>query len=106
MEKEDSMGMSKLTHPAGNILVFKRNPKKEQLVLRRFLGPNVQNFSRNLRLKGAMFNHHMPWGYNGLFEGHGTAPGEVAIEEFEEIMKVYDSTQETTNNLYPNLQNV
>ena len=46
VEKEDSMGMSKLTHPAGNILVFKRNPKKDQLILRRFIGPRVQNFSR------------------------------------------------------------
>ena len=100
------MGMSKLTHPAGNVLVFKRNPKKGQLVLRRFIGPNVQNFSRNLRLKGAMFNHHMPWGYNGLFDGHGIVPGEVSLEEFEDIMKVYYGNQESANSLYPNLQDV
>ena len=100
------MGMSKLTHPAGNVLVFKRNPKKDQLVLRRFIGTNGQNFSRNLRLKGAMFNHHMPWGYNGLFDGHGIVPGEVSLEEFEDIMKVYDGNQESANNLYPNLQDV
>ena len=106
VEKEDSMGMSKLTHPAGNILVFKRNAKKQQLVLRRFVGPNCQNFSKNLRLKGAMLNHHMPWGYNGLFEGHGTVPGEVTIDEFENIMKVYYNNQETTNNIYPNLQDI
>lgn len=106
VEKEDSMGMSKLTHPAGNVLVFKRNPKKGQLVLRRFIGPNVQNFSRNLRLKGAMFNHHMPWGYNGLFDGHGIVPGEVSLEDFEDIMKVYYGNQESANSLYPNLQDV
>ena len=106
VEKEDSMGMSKLTHPAGNVLVFKRNPKKGQLVLRRFIGPNVHNFSRNLRLKGAMLNHHMPWGYNRLFDGHGIVPGEVSLEEFEDIMKVYYGNQESANSLYPNLQDV
>ena len=28
-------------------------------------------FSDNLRLRAAMFNHHMPWSYKSLFEGYG-----------------------------------
>ena len=102
MEKEDSRGMSRLTHPAGQILVFKRNPKKEILKVRKFQAHN-SHFSKNLRLKGSMLNHHMPWGYNGLFEGHGTVPNEVPIDQFEDVMKVYS---EDTNTLYPDLQNI
>ena len=28
-------------------------------------------FSNNLRLRAAMFSHHMPWSYKSLFEGYG-----------------------------------
>ena len=104
VEKEDSQGMSKLTHPSGQILVFKRNPKKEVLMVRKFHAHNSY-FSKNLRLKGSMLNHHMPWGYNGLFDGHGTVPSEVTIEQFEDIMKVYNNN-EATDSLYPNLQDI
>ena len=103
VEKEDSLGMARLCHPAGHILVFKRNTKKQIIVLRRFHGKNHQ-FSNNLRLKGAMFNHHMPWGYGGLFEGHGTIPTDVSIEQIEEVLKSY--SHEGTDNLYPNLEEV
>ena len=105
MEKEDSRGMSRLSHPAGQILVFKRNPKKELLKVRKFHAHN-SHFSQNLRLKGSMLNHHMPWGYNGLFDGHGVVPSEVTIEQFEDIMKVNIYNEEATNSLYPNLQDI
>ena len=103
VEEEDSLGMARLNHPAGHILVFKRNKKKEIIVLRRFHGQN-HHLSNNLRLKGSMFNHHMPWGYNGLFEGHGTVPSNVTIEQFEDILKIHNN--QGTESLYPNLQEV
>ena len=104
MEKEDSRGMSRLTHPAGQILVFKRNSKKEILKVRKFHAHN-SHFSKNLRLKGSMLNHHMPWGYNALFDGHGNVPSDVTIEKFEDIMKV-NNYNEATSSLYPNLQDI
>ena len=73
-------------------------------MVRKFQGQNIHNFPKNLRLKGAMLNHHMPWGYNGLFEGHGTLPNDVTLEQFEDIMKIQNN--EATNSLYPDLQEV
>lgn len=35
--------------------------------------------SAHLRLRGSMLNHHMPWGYGALFEGHGADPSEVDL---------------------------
>ena len=98
--------MSKLNHPAGNILVFKRKAKTpETCILRKFEGSN-HHFPKNLRLKGAMFNHHMPWGYNGLFEGHGIVPKDVTIEEFNDIMQVKKSNDGTEMTIYPSLQDL
>ena len=87
VEQENSLGMATLGHPAEQLFVFKRNPKKEILVVRRLRGNN-NHIQDNLRLKASMFNHHMPWGYNGLFDGHGTVPNDVPAEQFEDILKI------------------
>ena len=103
VEKEDSLGMARLGHPAEHFFVFRRNVKKDIVVVRRIQGNN-NHFQDHLRLKAAMFNHHMPWGYNALFDGYGTAPNNVSLEQFEDILKIYKSNCGTS--LYPNLENV
>ena len=101
VEQEDSLGMARLGHPAGQVLVFKRNDKKQVVTLRKFQGSD-HHISNNLRLKGAMFNHHMPWGYNGLFEGHGAVPSEICLEQFEEVLRINNEAA----SLYPNLKSL
>merc|ERR1712061_786988 len=59
----------KLTHPAKNIFVFKRRGSGE--VITRYFQDGCLQFAETLRLRGSMFNHHMPWSYKSLFEGYG-----------------------------------
>ena len=56
--------------------MFKR--REENVITRRLTDTGA--LSSSLRLRGAMFNHHMPWGYNGLFEGYGEQRDQVAID--------------------------
>jgi len=35
------------------------------------LGGQAAHLSKELRLRGGMFNDHMPWGYGGLFKECG-----------------------------------
>merc|ERR1712212_1133321 len=77
--------IAKLTHPAKNIFVFKRRSSGE--VVTRYFTDGCCHFSENLRLRGAMFNHHMPWSYNGLFEGYGLDQPNVNKELIATILK-------------------
>lgn len=79
-------GVVQLTHPAKNILVFKRRPTGE-VITRYFQDGCVEHFAECLRLRGAMFNHHMPWSYNSLFAGYGDDPANVPAETVREILK-------------------
>ena len=64
-----SQDLAKLTHPALNIFVFKR--RTDGHVITRYFQDGGLPFADNLRLRGAMFSHHMPWSYKSLFEGYG-----------------------------------
>ena len=48
----------------------------------------------HFRLRGAMFSHHMPWGYGALFKGYG---------ESEESVRLEDLPVKKKNALYPTL---
>ena len=77
--------VAKLTHPAKNIFVFKRRTSGE--VVTRYFTDGCYHFSENLRLRGAMFNHHMPWSYNGLFQGYGLDQPNVTKELVTSVLK-------------------
>jgi len=77
--------VAKLTHPAKNIFVFKRRTSGE--VVTRYFTDGCYHFSENLRLRGAMFNHHMPWSYNGLFQGYGLDQSNVTKELVTSVLK-------------------
>ena len=61
-------GLVHLAHPARQLFLFKR--KEGDVITRRL--EDTRPLSDNMRLRGAMFNHHMPWGYDALFDGYGT----------------------------------
>ena len=60
-------GIIHLAHPAHRVFLFKR--KEGDVITRRL--DDSRPLSDNMRLRGAMFNHHMPWGYDALFDGYG-----------------------------------
>ena len=64
-----------LGHPAKRLFIFKR---RESEVITRCLD-DTEPLSSSLRLRGAMFNHHMPWGYNALFDGYGSEATKVDL---------------------------
>ena len=45
-------------------------------------------FSDNLRLRAAMFNHHMPWSYKSLFEGYGLDQGSTPVELVNSVLNL------------------
>lgn len=75
--------IAKLTHPALNIFVFKR--KNDQVVTRYFQDGGLP-FADNLRLRGAMFSHHMPWSYKSLFENYGMDLESTSAEKVNSIL--------------------
>ena len=79
-------GVVQLKHPAKNILVFKRRPTGE-VVTRYFQDDCVQHFAESLRLRGAMFNHHMPWSYKSLFAGYGEDASAVPLEMVQKVLR-------------------
>jgi len=79
-------GVIKLKHPAKNILVFKRRTTGE-VVTRYFQDDCVQHFAESLRLRGAMFNHHMPWSYKSLFAGFGEDTSAVPLEMVQKVLR-------------------
>ena len=77
--------VTKLTHPAKNIFVFKRRASGE--IITRYFQDGCVNFAENLRLRGAMFNHHMPWSYNSLFQGYELDQSTVSQDLIVNILK-------------------
>lgn len=65
---EEVCSLKPLGHPARQLFLFKR---RETNIITRLL-TDTQPLSDHMRLRGAMFSHHMPWGYNALFEGYGS----------------------------------
>jgi len=68
-------GLDHLEHPAGRVYIFKR---RQTDVITRCL-EDASPLSHDLRLRSAMFSHHMPWGYGALFEGYGQSSSQVDL---------------------------
>ncbi len=64
-----------LDHPAGSLFLFKRRGND---VITRSL-KDTRQLTQNLRLRGAMFSHHMPWGYDALLQGFGEDETKVSL---------------------------
>eukprot|EP00090_Calanus_glacialis_P011310 TRINITY_DN19740_c0_g1_i1.p1 TRINITY_DN19740_c0_g1~~TRINITY_DN19740_c0_g1_i1.p1 ORF type:complete len:510 (-),score=107.93 TRINITY_DN19740_c0_g1_i1:92-1621(-) len=62
-------GFSQLCHTAGVTYLLKRSDIGH--VVRMLEGGKAVHLSQELRLRGGMFNDHMPWGYGGLFKECG-----------------------------------
>ena len=96
-----------LCHPAGKLYLFKRN---ETSVITRKMN-DTRVLSENLRLRAAMFSHHMPWGYNALFQGfgeEGISPEDVNVLKIEkrseeEEEDQFESLSVINQQLYPDL---
>lgn len=86
-------GILQLEHPAQQVYMFKR---KENDVITRKL-TQTKPLSDRLRLRGAMFNHHMPWGYAYLFKDYGVVASDMDIS----LLDVTASQEH--NKLYPDL---
>ena len=66
------------------LFVFRR--RQEAILTRQFT--DTRHFTDNLRLRGAMLNHHMPWSYDSLFAGYGETSEAVHVEDFDDILPV------------------
>ena len=77
--------ITKLTHPAKNIFVFKRRTSGE--VVTRYFQDGAYHSAENLRLRGAMFSHHMPWSYNSLFQGYALDQTTVSQDLIATVLK-------------------
>ena len=62
-----------LTFVGDSLIVLKKSKTKDGPPrVAQFSGrDDLKNFTRGLRLKYGMFDHHMPWSYNPLFAGAG-----------------------------------
>ncbi len=76
----------KLKHPAKNIYVIKR--REDGQVVTRFFEDGCNQLAENLRLRGAMFNHHMPWSYKGLFDGYGLNVESTPVEDVNSVLRL------------------
>ena len=89
VEREKSLGVARLDHPAAKVVNFKKKTTGEnesKIVTRVF--EDTKAMTNNLRLKPSMLNHHMPWGYNGVFENHGKDLSQVPIETFNQVLAI------------------
>ena len=77
---------AKLTHPSKNIFIFKRRGDGE--VITRYFQDGCLALAENLRLRGSMFSHHMPWSYKGLFEGYGISQETVPESLVKSILNL------------------
>jgi len=84
VEQEKSLGMAKLDHPAAKVFNFKK--KTSGIVTRVF--DDTKPMTNNLRLKPSMLNHHMPWGYDGLFEQYGKEISQVSVDTFKQALEI------------------
>ena len=90
VEKEDSMGMARLDHPAGKVFNFKKkSPGEESRIVTRVF-KDTTAMTNCLQLRGSMLNHHMPWGYDGLFQNYGTDVSQVPNDVFQEVLALSD----------------
>jgi len=62
-------GFTQLTHMAGVTYLVKRGDTGH--VVRMLEGEKAIHLAQELRLRGGMFNDHMPWGYGSLFKECG-----------------------------------
>jgi len=62
-------GFAELTHFAGMTYLVKRADVGH--VVRKLEGLEALPLAEQLRMRGGMFNDHMPWGYSNLFKGCG-----------------------------------
>ena len=71
VENIPSSKHAQLTFAGENLLVLKRGKTDEkQYRLSKYCGDqNLRRFSKQIRLKYSMMDHHMPWSYNALFSG-------------------------------------
>ncbi len=99
VNKVSESGITHLDHPAGQVYIFKR--RDDDVITRRLSTAESGHLSDNLRLRGAMFSHHMPWGYNALFQGFGQDVQKVDIAVLP-IEKEVPTTGGGTG-LYPDL---
>lgn len=81
---EDGENVVKLNHPAKNIFVFKRRGTGE--VVTRYFQDGTLKFADNLRLRGSMFSHHMPWSYKSLFQGYDLDQASVGPELVNKVL--------------------
>jgi len=82
----DEEDLAKLTHPSKNIFVFKRRASGE--VITRYFQDGGYHFAENLRLRGAMFSHHMPWSYKSLFDGYGQDQEKVTHDLIVKVLNL------------------
>ena len=54
----------------------------------RYFQDGAMPFSDNLRLRAAMFNHHMPWSYKSLFEGYGLDQESTPVEVINSVLNL------------------
>lgn len=77
-------GLVHLRHPCKELFVFRK--RKTLVITRQF--NDTKDLTDNLRLRGAMLNHHMPWSYDNLFAGFGETLDSVHIEDFDQVLPV------------------
>ncbi len=82
----DDTKFAKLTHPAKNIFIFKRRACGE--VVTRYFQDNCLEFAENLRLRGSMFSHHMPWSYKSLFAGYNLDQEAVSPDLVKSVLNL------------------
>jgi len=90
VEKEDSMGMARLDHPAGKVFNFKKKSSGEESRIVTRVFKDTTAMTNCLQLRGSMLNHHMPWGYDGLFQNYGTDVSQVPNDVFQEVLALSD----------------
>ena len=71
VDKPTNSPHPELTFVGQSLIVLKKpKTKSDDLRVSKFSGPeNLGKFSRQIRLKYGLMDHHMPWSYNALFSG-------------------------------------
>ena len=81
-----STGFTRLDHAAQNIFLLKRPNDNDDFVVRHLKGfGETQNLSSGLKLRTGVFNDHMPWAYNSLFDGLGVEEVIPSLEFLHEL---------------------
>ena len=64
--------------------MFRR--RKAAILTRQFT--DTRPLTDNLRLRGGMLNHHMPWSYDSLFAGYGETVEAVKVGDFDQVLSL------------------